>query len=188
VDALETAYLICFFVGLGFALISALLSGLFGGADGGVDAGGAHAGGADHGAGHGHHHLSPWSPLVIAMVLVSFGGIGMICRNALGLAPAVQIPVAAGGAIGVGALVSWLVGKFLYTLQVSSDVKLADLVGREAEVTIAIPPDGMGQIAYIAGGRYTSVAASADNTAIPQGSVVKISNIVGNTFYVERIP
>ena len=46
---LEIAYLICFFLGLGFAVISALLSGVFAGGDAHVDGSGAPDVHLDHG-------------------------------------------------------------------------------------------------------------------------------------------
>ena len=66
-DFLEGLYLICFFLGLGFAIISSLLSGVFSGdaeksADAEVDTGGVDEG----------FHFSPLSPVTLAMFIASF--------------------------------------------------------------------------------------------------------------------
>ena len=185
-EVVEIIYLVCFFLGLGFAVLTGLLSGVFGGFDAGLDIGGGDAGmdagGADGG------HFSPFNPIVIAMFLASFGGAGIISKNYLELSLGPQLGIASVAGFGIGGAVFWMLIKFFRIAQASSEVKLHDVIGKDAEVTISIPPDGVGQIAYISGGRYTSAATSVDNSDIPQGSQVKIRKIVGTTFYVERIP
>lgn len=187
---MEVVYLICFFLGLGFAVLTTILSGVLGGFDAGLDIGGADVGGLDVDAGSADAgaHFSPWNPMVISIFLASFGGVGIICKNYIGMPLLPQLGFASLAAFAVGGVTFWLLAKFFSVVEVSSDVKVADIIDKEAEVTIAIPGDGVGQIAYISGGRYTSPAASIDKTNISQGSNVKIRKIVGSTFYVERIP
>ena len=183
-EALETIYAICFFLGLGFAVLSAVLAGVFGGFDAGLDVGGD-VGGVDGGdAGH----FSPWNPTIIAMFLGSFGGAGMICQRAGLTSPFVQLPIALSAGFGVGAVTFWLMLKFFQGAKASSEVKLADVIGKEAEVTVGILPGEVGQIVYIMGGRHLAQATAVDRAEIPTGSNVKIRKIVGTTFYVERIP
>ena len=51
--------------------------------------------------------------------------------------------------------------KILYSQQASSEVQMSRLVGRSAEVTVAIPVDGVGQISLsMAGERSEHVARS----------------------------
>lgn len=183
-QGVEIVYTICFVLGLGFAVLTALLSGFLGGFDTGIDVGGHHGATVDHG----HHHFSPWNPIVIAMFLVSFGGAGMISKNYFGLALPGQLAVSGSAGFAVGGLVFWAIWKLFSAAQGSSEVHLEELVGQEAEVTVSIPSAGMGQIAYVSGGRHVGVAVSVDGEPIPEGSVVKISKIAGSTFYVERVP
>lgn len=185
---LEIAYLICFFLGLGFAVISALLSGVFAGGDAHVDSSGAPDVHADVGATDGGVHFSPLSPVSISMFLASFGGAGIITAKYFHLPVTAQIPISAGSGFAVSLTVAWLMFSLVKAASSSSTVRVADLVGLDAEVDVSIPKDGMGQISYIRGGRHTAGAKSADNTDIPTGSVVKIVRIVGNTYFVERVP
>ena len=184
-EVVEIVYLICFFLGLGFAVLTAILSGVFGGFDAGLDVGHGHvdASGADAGG-----HFSPWNPIVLSMFLSSFGGSGLICHKYLHLSLGWQLSISSVAGFGIGAIVFWMVAKLFRSAQASSEVKLHEVIGKEAEVTVSIPVNGMGQVAYIAGGRCTGTATSSDNSPIPQGSQVKIIKIVGSTFYVERIP
>lgn len=182
-EAFEIVYLICFFLGVGFAVLSAILGGMLGGADAAIDSG-SDVGHADAG----HHHFSPWNPMVIAMFLAAFGGTGLILQE-LGInSLLIQLPASMASAFVIAGVLGVLLSKLLRAGESSTEVKEADLVGHEAEVTISIPEGGVGQVAFIMGGRHTSPAQSADRGSIPTGSQVKITKIIGTTFYVERIP
>lgn len=188
-EAFEIVYLICFFLGVGFAVLSAILGGMLGGTDAAVD---AHAdighGHADIGHDSGHHHFSPWNPMVIAMFLASFGGTGLILQKVGVGNLLVQLPASLASGFVIAGVLGLLLAKILRVGESSTEVREADLIGHEAEVTIGIPESGVGQIAYVMGGRHTSPAQAADRGAIPSGSQVKIIKIVGTTIYVERIP
>jgi len=57
----------------------------------------------------------------------------------------------------------------------------------EAEVTVSIPNNGLGEIAYaLRGARLTSSAQTADNKELPARTTVKIVKQVGNTYIVEK--
>lgn len=185
---LEIAYLICFFLGLGFAVVSALLSGVFAGGDGHMDASGAPDIHADGGLTDGGVHFMPLSPVTLSMFLASFGGAGIISAKYFHLPPQYQLPIAAGAGFAVSLVVGWLMFSLVKAASSSSTVRVADLIGLDAEVSISIPKDGMGQISYVRGGRQTAVAKSVDNSDISMGSVVKIVKVVGNTYLVERVP
>lgn len=186
---LEIAYLICFFLGLGFAVISALLSGVFAGdVHGHIDTSGAPDVHADASAHDGGVHFSPLSPVTVSMFLASFGGTGIICKRYFDLGPQVQIPIAAMSGFVVAGFVGWLMFSLVKAASANTLVRVEDLIGRDAEVSIGIPKEGMGQIVYVQGGRQTAPARAADNSEIPSGSVVKIVRMVGNTFFVERAP
>ncbi len=179
---IEIVYLICFFLGLGFAIVSGLLSGVFGGHD--ADAGHPDASGPD---GHsGAAHFSPWSPVVFAMFVATFGGTGIILRK-LGFSPLIQIPSAVGSGFLISALTFYLFWKIITTTQATSQPHLDDVIGSEAEVTTTIPYNGIGEISYTAKQqRFTGPARSTDNKEIPARAVVRIVKIVSNTFFVER--
>ena len=190
-DWLEFIYLVCFFLGLGFAVLSALLSGVFGGHAGPhVDMAGTPV---DLGTGHGHVgpmdgsvHFSPLSPVSLALFVTVFGGIGLLLKKS-GIATMVQIPVAAVSGIVVGGLVSYLFYKVMQVTQGSSHPRSGEEIGIEAEVTVPIPNDGLGEIAYVLRGtRFTNPARTVDGKELPAHVMVKIVKQAGNTYLVQK--
>ncbi len=189
-DLIDIIYLVCFFLGFGFAVISALLSHAFsGGADAHVDMGGVHGdvGGAEAADG-GAVHFSPLSPVTLSMFVATFGGAGMIYKKLLDWPTAVHIPLAAVSGLVIAGLVFLLFYKIFSVTQASSETRAAEVVGLEAEVTVSIPPGGLGQIAYtMRDSRQTSPATAADGGGIPERTPVKVVNLSGNTYVVRKI-
>lgn len=180
----DAVYLICFCVGFGFALISALLSGVF---SGGAE---AHVGG-----GHDIHatagdtvHFPLLSPVTLSMFVASFGGSGYIYKNALALSTATHVSMAALTAVAIALVVAWVLWKIFQFTQGSSEANVAELIGVEAEVITAIPPEGLGEIAYNAKqARYSAPARTKDGKALGPHTPVKIIRILGGTYIVERV-
>jgi membrane protein implicated in regulation of membrane protease activity len=183
-EILDGVYLICFLVGFGFALLSALLSGVF---SGGAE---AHVG-----AGHDVHvtagdsvHFPVLSPVTISMFVASFGGAGYIFKNALGMPPFAHISLAAATAVALGLAIAWLLWKLFQITQGSSEAQVFELIGTEAEVTTAIPAEGLGEIAYSAKQtRYSAPARTTDGKALGPHTPVKIVKILGGTYVVEKV-
>ncbi len=133
-DTFEIIYLICFFLGLGLAIISGLLSDTFsGGAEGvgdldlshDLDAGG-HEGPSVTGA-EGSVDFSPVSPVTIAMFIATFGGVGMILKKA-GLPVFAHIPLAAIFGFIVAGAVYYFFCKVFSTTDASSAPSAADVI------------------------------------------------------------
>ena len=192
-DVLEFVYLVCFFLGLGFALLSGLLAGVFTGHAGAhIDSGGhldtTGDGGAIDGAhSSGHVHFLPLSPVSIAMLISTFGGVGILLKNA-GYPLLVHIPAAAFSGILVGCLVSYAFYRIMLATQASSHARENEAIGTQAEVTIPIPHVGLGEVAYVLrGSRYTNPAKTVDGKELPVNTLVKIVNQVGTTFIVQKI-
>ncbi|HZL71844.1 MAG TPA: hypothetical protein VFC86_05250 [Planctomycetota bacterium] len=183
-EVVEVVYLVCFFVGFGFALISALLSGVF---SGGAE---AHVG-----AGHDVHatagdsvHFPLLSPVTLSMFISSFGGAGYIYHRSLGLGTASHVALAAITATAIAFAVAWLLWKVFQVTQGSSEAIVADLVGVEAEVITAIPAEGLGEIAYNAKqARYNAPARTVDGKSLGPHTVVKIVRVLGGTYFVEKV-
>ena len=183
-ELVDGIYLVCFFVGFGFALVSALLSGAF---SGGAE---AHVG-----AGHDLHatagdsvHFPLLSPVTLSMFVASFGGSGYIYKRVLGLDTAGHVALAALTAVGLALAVAWLFYKVFKLTQGSSEAQVADLVGLEAEIITAIPAEGMGEIAYVTKQtRFNAPARTADGKSLGPHTTVKILRILGGTFIVEKI-
>lgn len=191
-NTVQYIYLLALVVGLGYVLIS----GLLGYIGGDTDLGGHDISGHDLGSGHvdttvdigaqnGSLHFSPFSPLVIATFIGAFGAVGLI-GSGLHLPTIIHAPVAVGGGIAVGFFIAWLMAKLNQMSMAQTDITPPDLVGREAVVSVFIPASGYGEITYeAAGSRYNAPAQSEGKTEIPKDSLVVITRIVGNTFFVK---
>ncbi len=183
-EIVDLVYLVCFFLGFGFALLSALMSGVF---SGGAE---AHVG-----AGHDVHvtagdsvHFPLLSPVTLSMFISSFGGSGYIYKHALHLDPLVHVALAAITACGIALAVAWGLYKIFQLTQGSSEANVADLIGIEAEVITAIPAEGLGEIAYTAKqARYSAPARTNDGKALGPHTIVKIVRILGGTYIVEKV-
>jgi membrane protein implicated in regulation of membrane protease activity len=200
------AYLVCFMLGLAYAVIAAVF-GAFGGdhGGGGHDFGGGHdlGGGHDIVAGYdataadvGHvpgdissePAISPFSPPVVAMTLITFGGTGIIFDAVLPQWGGLSVLPSAGSGIGMGVLTFFFFYTVISKVQGSSSPSLADQVGITAEATTPIPPDGVGEIAYVArGARFTARAKSMTGATLASHSEVTIVRWVGNTAYVKPV-
>jgi membrane protein implicated in regulation of membrane protease activity len=190
-NTLFMVYLICFGVGLLFTIASAFMAEVFGGhgaEGGGVDAHAEGAGGHAE-AGFDSHDMpgfSPLSPTTIASFITAFGGIGMILSSIDATRSVfINAPLAALGGFGIAASVFMLFRSVFRRTQSSSESKVAQLVGTTATVLSPIGPGGVGEIAYVQGGtRYTAPARSEDDSPFANGQTVRITRIVGTSFYV----
>lgn len=143
--------------------------------------------GGDIATGHGGPvMLSPFSPIVIASFLTMFGAGGIVGQEWLGLETPQAAMFAVGSGVVVGALVSFVIGKFLIGSQATTLARVQDMVGLAAQVITPIPEGRTGEISYsLAGSRLTSPAKSLDGGAIGRGKVVIIKRVVGSTAYVQ---
>lgn len=177
-------YAICFGVGLVFTLVSFFLGHDFGGADGADVGTGGHAEtGLDH---SGMPGISIFSPTTIACFLTALGGFGMVF-SVVEATSAIWIsaPLAILGGTAVAAVVMWGFTVIFRKTQASSESKVASLAGRPATVISPIPEGGVGEIAYVDGGsRYNTPARAEGGVAVPSGTKVYITRVVGTQFYV----
>ena len=178
-------YLVCFGVGLLFAILSVMFGHL----------GHADHGGFDHGAGaHGHaeagfgtHDMpgfAPVGPTTIATFVTAFGGIGMVMSHSESLHQISGV-IAGVGALVIAALVGWGFAVVFRSTQGSSEGRIAEVTGLSATVITPIAPDGVGEIAYVqSGSRYSAPARTEDGSPVASGATVKITRVVGAQFYV----
>lgn len=159
-------------VGFVFLLISLIVGDVFeavgfdldGGADGGTDFG-------------------LLDSRVLAVFLTAFGGFGVIAAQS-GFGPVASSVSGLLGGVVFAAIVS-VFGRFLIGQQASSTVTDEDLVGRTAQVTVAIKPGTVGQIvAKIGDERVERIARSRDGAEISAGTIVKVDAVVGDSIIV----
>ena len=185
----EMIFLVSFFLGLGFAVLSLVLSSVFHG--GGHDAGGdvhAHLSDGSTVDSGGGVHFPLLSPVTLSTFVATFGGTGIILMK---LKPAWGWPVHVPGSLVAAAAVTLLVAFAFYKLfgnaESSSAPREHDLLGLEAEVTVTVPKEGAGQIRYLSHGSFfTGIARSEDKIEIRQGDKVRILRCVSGVCYVQK--
>lgn len=183
---MDQVYLFCFALGLIFAVISGILGGVFGGGDAHVPAGGhdIDVGSPTH-VDSGNVHFSPLSPVTICMFITAFGGAGLLGKQVLELPFAGHLALATFAGIAVAVATFFLFAALFRATQGSSVVTQADTIGIDAEVTVAIPRDGLGEIAYVLrGSRYTAPARGVTGEPFPARQTVTVRKIVGGTLLV----
>ena len=120
---------------------------------------------------------------VLAVFVTAFGGFGVIGAQ-MGFGAVGSSMAGLLGGVVFAAVVS-VFGRFLVGQQASSSVTDNDLVGRTAQVTVAIKPGTVGQItAKIGDERVERVARAKDGMEITAGSLVKVESVVGDSVIV----
>ena len=138
---------------------------------------------------HGDVHMgggvSIFSTRILSVFVTAFGGFGAI---GIHLGHGVEVSTAMGVAGGlVFGTIIYLFASFLYSQQASSDVRVGDLAGNTAQVSVTIPKAGVGQVRCRLGESVVDkIARSQDGELIPVNTVVKIEAVVGETVVVRR--
>ena len=159
--------------GFVFVIASSILGDLFEHGDLGHDADG-------HGAGP-----SLLSSRILSVFITAFGSFGAIGTH-LGYGVGVSTGMGFGGGV-LFAGVIYLFASFLYSQQASSHVRISDLLGSTAQVSVAIPKGGVGQVRCTLGDTVVEkVARAGPDEDIPVNALVKISNLAGDVVLVQR--
>ncbi len=149
---------------------------------GGHDFSLGHGTGLDTGASIDHPGVKvpSLSPITIASFITAFGAFGLIALGLFDTTARTSLIWAAIGGLIIAIIAHFAFGYFLIAPQGSSEVRLEELSGSEAEVITPIAADSVGEIAFVAqGGRVTYTAKSVDNRPISRGTTVIIEKIVG---------
>ncbi len=128
------------------------------------------------------------SPFALAMFAATFGMTGLITRLWLDMEAIPSVLWAVGLGILIGGSSQAL---FLYVLSPSKSSHFSlteDAIGREVEVIITIPGDGLGQIAFDnVSGRVTLGARSAGGQKINRGEFVIVERVTGRVAVVRPV-
>lgn len=128
------------------------------------------------------------SPFVLAMFGAAFGITGILTRLWLNMEPIPSILWSAGIGIAIGAAAQAL---FLYVLSPSKSSHyslIEDAIGREVEVIVTIPANGLGTIAFDnVSGRVTLGARSSTGKQIKRGEFVAVEKITGRVALVRPV-
>jgi membrane protein implicated in regulation of membrane protease activity len=138
-----------------------------------------------HGDVHGGGAVSIFSSRILSVFVTAFGGFGAI---GIHLGHSIEVSTAMGVAGGlVFGTIIYLFASFLYSQQASSEVRVSDLAGNTAQVSVSIPKAGVGQVRCRLGESVVDkIAQSQDGEPIPVNTVVKIEAVLGETVVVRR--
>jgi hypothetical protein len=166
-------------IGFLFLVISFLFGEFFGHGDlGGHDA-------DFHGDVHADAGVSIFSTRVLSVFVTAFGGFGAIGVH-LGYGTEVSTALGVAGGLVFGSII-YLFASFLFSQQASSEIRMSELCGGMAHVSVAIPKGGVGQVRCTVGESVVEkIARSRDGQQIPINTLVKIETVVGETVVVRR--
>ena len=129
---------------------------------------------------------SVFSLRIMGAFLTAFGVGGVVGRYY-----ALSHPISSGIGLMAGVVMAGVVyqfAKLLYGQQASSEIRMTGLVGVTAEVSVAIPANGVGQVVLShAGERSEHIARAADGRALSRGAVVRITNVGGDAVTVAPV-
>ncbi len=146
-----------------------------------------HEASLDHGDLDGHAGPSPLSTRVIGAFLTLFGVGGIVGQYLRWDHPASS---ACGLVLGLaGATLVHRFALLLHSQEAGSELHMSELVARPAQVTVAIPENGVGEVSLTVGFERTAqLARSDDGRAIPSGGEVVIKAVHASVVVVERKP
>jgi membrane protein implicated in regulation of membrane protease activity len=168
---------------VGFLLLTVMLvaGDVFGGGDHDIVA--DHDVAVDHDFEAGHGGPGVFSVRIMAAFLTAFGVGGVLGRYY-----DLSHPAASGVGVLCGVAMAALVYQFarlLHSQQASSEIKMASLVGRIGDVSVAIPAGGVGQVTLsVAGERSEHIARAAGAVALPRGTEVVVTGLRGDGLVV----
>ncbi|HEX5082768.1 MAG TPA: NfeD family protein, partial [Blastocatellia bacterium] len=110
------------------------------------------------------------------------GGLGAIAELR-GAGAAVSASVGLAGGVALAGAV-YVFARYLYRQQSSSHVTAEELIGRRAEVTVAIPAGGVGQARCVVGETMVEKIARSRGDGIPTGAAVRIEEVAGEMVIV----
>jgi membrane protein implicated in regulation of membrane protease activity len=153
--------------------------------DYGVDAGG-HSSASAHAPHGAEFHFPFFSPLALATLFACIGGYGLIALYGFRTEDATSILIAIPAAVVTAYLVTYAGWRIVGSSRGSSEIRLQDLAGVDAEVITPIPAGGVGEVAaLVSGQRYTGPAREAQGREVARGARVKVLRMVGTTLLVE---
>lgn len=203
--AWQDIYLICFFVGLGWTLLTVVLGGLHlhlpnvhlhgpgihvhGGAQVGAAHGGR-AGGLAGGAQHRPHLGTSWvssllNPSAFSVFLAWFGGAGYLLTRgavlAFWLVLGISIVTGAAGAFSI----AWIM-RLVMKHEKPLDPADYEMVGVLGTVTSVVRPGGVGEMVFVREGARRPLPVRAErNLPIDRGTEVVVTRIEDGIAYVK---
>lgn len=133
----------------------------------------------------GGFHFPFFSPLALATLAASVGGLGLATRHGLGLSDNASLLASLPGALGLTYAVTYFSWRVAHGSRGTSTLRDDDFADAPAEVLTPIPAGGLGEVtATVRGERFTSAAREVDGQAVPRGARIRVVRRSGSTFEV----
>jgi membrane protein implicated in regulation of membrane protease activity len=130
-------------------------------------------------------HLHPISGTTIATFITGFGAGGTLAHFLFGWSKPAGLACATGSGLALAAAAYFVLELVFTHTQAGSEFAVSDMAGRDAEITVAIPSGGVGEIAFqVKGQRELAAARTIDGSALTKGQAVVIDRVGGPTVYV----
>lgn len=129
----------------------------------------------------------PLSGSVLATFISGFGAGGFIAHKGAGWSSFGSIAAALLCGLALASIALFTL-KFLYKRgNVGGEYSLEEATGTEGQITIPIPAEGKGEVAFtFKKARQIAPALSVDGKALGKFTIVKIVKVVSDTLIVER--
>ena len=179
-------YLLCFFVGFIFSLVSMLSGHVH------LHFHHGHGGGHVHTGGHGSHarggaDVSPFNFGTGAAFLAWFGGAGYLATTYYRTWVGTALIIAFISGLAGASIVFWFLAKVLMGREEHLDPANYEMVGVLGTTSGTIRAGGTGEILFSQeGARRAAAARSEDGTAIPRGVEVVVTRYENGISYVRR--
>ncbi len=185
-NVLTCLYGVALFGGLLYAFLLLFSQGVGHTLDLGIDLGhfdlGWHGG-----LGHDVGEVTGLSLLAVVGFVTAFGasGLGSIVLFSAGTLVSLLCALLGGALVGGAGQVFFV---RVISPTISSNIDYGNIKGVSAEVTVSIPPDGLGQVAFVAEGqRHTLSARASSGVAIARNVPVIIDTVRSGVAYVSEV-
>ncbi|UOQ42932.1 protease [Halobacillus salinarum] len=126
-------------------------------------------------------------PMVVVGFITTLGGSGILLHDYTSLPQFLSLTAAILIGLIISILVYFLYVKPMNKAESSTGFSYDELKGKAAEVTIAIPAQGYGEIMLVVGGSNTTqIAQGIEKEAIPGGEKVVIVDVEDHTALVTK--
>ncbi|UOR00986.1 hypothetical protein MUN77_12660 [Leucobacter allii] len=120
-------------------------------------------------------------PLSLTTIAAFAAIFGFTAFASVGAGMSTSIAAVLGALAGlIGAAAAWWLSRFIRSAESNTSVSGDELVGSIGAVVLAIPENGLGEVAVTRHGERISLAASAD-TAIARGTAVRVVQTITST-------
>lgn len=132
--------------------------------------------------------LDVLKPMVLMSGVAGFGGAGVLLTEYASFGPVLTLLLSIVIAVFIAALIYFFYVKPMENSENSTGFSIYELSGKIGEVTVAVPPNGYGEVLVRVGaGNTNQIAASFERQHIASGTRVVVVEVKDDTLYVSAL-